>query len=192
MQILGSSLWLLTWVVSHFPEEDSMRFMIESRYSAPKGPLCVGRMEGGEITFWKSHRRGSKNHRRNLVSYINQPTYPQEIPHLNSSRQIRIFPISKDLLRSFHFLTLAFNRLPSQEHCSLAYGNSFIILPRLVFVLIISSAGKKESWVSWLQERFVYPSFSLGPLFTTLVISIPLRKWLQGPYRVKQIKLCNL
>ena len=115
--------------------------------------------------FLKSHRRGSKNHRRNFVSYINQPTYPQEKPHLNSSRQIRIFPISKDLLRSFHFLTLVFNRLPFQARCSLAYVKSLIILPRLLFILIISSVEQGDSWMGLLWE--LCPSLPLGTLFHT-------------------------
>lgn len=117
--------------------------------------MC-GEGGGRGNSFLKSHRRGSKNHRRNFVNYINQPSYPQEKPHLNSSRQIRIFPISADLLRrSFHFLTWVFNRLPSQEHCSLDYVKYLIILPRLLFVLIISCTGKEDSWVSLLQELSV-------------------------------------
>lgn len=78
-------------MVSHFPEEGIAELHDRvMTYSVPKGPLCVGRVEEGGITFLKVIEGGQKNHGRNFVSYINQAIYPQEKPHLNSSRQIKI------------------------------------------------------------------------------------------------------
>ena len=122
--------------------------------------MC-GESGGRRNNFFKNHRRGSKNHRRNFVSYINQPIYPQEKPHLNSSRQIRIFPLSKDLRRSFHFRTSVLNRRHSQEHCSLAYVKSFMILPRYSFVLIISSAWRRTAEWACFRNSLSIP---LSPL----------------------------
>lgn len=59
MQILGGSLSLPVWVVSHFPEEGNNELHDKvMMYSAPKGPLGRGGKGRKGGNFLKSHRRG--------------------------------------------------------------------------------------------------------------------------------------
>lgn len=137
-----------------------------TKYSAPKGPLSEWGKALGK--FLNSHGRVSKKSiQETLWSSINQFTCPGEKPHLNSSRQIRIYPVSKDLLsRSFHLLQSVFNKLHSSAL------KSFLLLPPALFVLILSG---KVSWVSLLPALSLCPAPSPIPHHPRLASRMSLR-----------------